>query len=91
MKLPKRNLRDGCAPSSDADEGLRRKGNVCGVESSIRLLRYFVVVFFAGLLAGCASTSETTTIQENLSILNQRQAAIETRLQNIEGASQKKR
>ncbi len=52
-------------------------------------MRYCVVVFFAGLLAGCASTSETTTIQENLSILNQRQAAIEARLQSTEGTSRK--
>lgn len=52
-------------------------------------LRYFVVVLFSGLLAGCASTSETTTLQENLSILNERQAAIETRLQSTEGASQR--
>ncbi|MGA3115583.1 MAG: tol-pal system protein YbgF [Syntrophobacteraceae bacterium] len=58
-----------------------------GIEN--RFLRYCVVVFFAGLLAGCASTSETTTIQENLSILNQRQSAIEARLQNTEGASRK--
>ena len=58
-----------------------------GIEN--RLLRYCVVVFFAGLLAGCASTSETTTIQENLSILNQRQTAIEARLQSTEGASRK--
>ncbi|MFZ0930355.1 MAG: tol-pal system protein YbgF [Syntrophobacteraceae bacterium] len=58
-----------------------------GIEN--RSLRYCVVGFFAGLLAGCASTSETTTIQENLSILNQRQAAIEARLQNTEGASRK--
>ena len=48
-----------------------------------------MVVLFAGLLAGCASTSETTTLQQNLSILNERQAALETRFQNIEGASQK--
>ena len=54
-----------------------------------RSLRYFVVVLFAGLLAGCASTSETTTLQQNLSILNERQAALETRLQSTEGASQK--
>ena len=47
------------------------------------------MVLFAGLLAGCASTSETTTLQQNLSILNERQAAIETRLQSTEGASQK--
>jgi len=52
-------------------------------------LRYFVVVLFSGLLAGCASTSETTTLQENLSILNERQAALETRLQSTEGASQR--
>ena len=58
-----------------------------GIEN--RLLGYCMVVFFAGLLAGCASTSETTTIQENLSILNQRQAAIEARLQSTEGASRK--
>ncbi|MGA2405053.1 MAG: tol-pal system protein YbgF, partial [Syntrophobacteraceae bacterium] len=45
--------------------------------------------FCAGLLAGCASTSETTTLQQNLSILNERQAAVETRLQGIEGGSQK--
>jgi tol-pal system protein YbgF len=48
-----------------------------------------VGVLFAGSLAGCASTSETTTLQENLSILNQRQAAIESRLQNSEGANKK--
>jgi tol-pal system protein YbgF len=58
-----------------------------GIEN--RLLRYCVVVVFAALLAGCASTSETTTIQENLSILNQRQAAIEARLQSTEGASRR--
>lgn len=58
-----------------------------GIEN--RLLGYCVVVFFAGLLAGCASTSETTTIQENLSILNQRQTALETRLQSAEGTSQR--
>jgi tol-pal system protein YbgF len=58
-----------------------------GIEN--RLLRYCVAVFFVGLLAGCASTSETTTIQENLSILNQRQAAIEARLQSTEGTSRK--
>ncbi len=58
-----------------------------GIEN--RLLGYCVVVFFAGLLAGCASTSETTTIQENLSILNQRQAADEARLQSAEGASRR--
>ncbi len=58
-----------------------------GIEK--RLLRYCVVAFFAALLAGCASTSETTTIQENLSILNQRQGAIEARLQNTEGASRR--
>ncbi len=58
-----------------------------GIEK--RLLRYCVVVFFAQLLVGCASTSETTTIQENLSILNQRQSAIEARIQSTEGASRK--
>ena len=54
-----------------------------------QLLRFFVVALFAGLLSGCASTSETTTIQQNLSILNERQAALETRLQSSEGASQR--
>jgi tol-pal system protein YbgF len=58
-----------------------------GIVSS--LLRCCVLVFFAGLVAGCASTSETTTIQENLSILNQRQAAVEARLQSTEGSSRK--
>ncbi len=53
------------------------------------LLRYCVVVFFAQLLVGCASTSETTTLQENLSILNQRQSAIEARIQSSEGAARK--
>ncbi len=57
--------------------------------SEFQPLRYFVVVLFAGLLAGCASTSETTTLQQNLSILNEREAALETRLQSTEGASQK--
>ena len=64
-----------------------RECMLSGIEN--RLLRYCVVVFFVGLLAGCASTSETTTIQENLSILNQRQTAIEARLQSTEGASRK--
>ena len=59
----------------------------CGIEKI--LLRYCVVVFFAQLLVGCASTSETTTIQENLSILNQRQSAIEARIQSSEGAARK--
>src|SRR5208283_1287007 len=55
-----------------------------------QLLRYLAApLLFAGLLAGCASTSETTTIQQNLSILNERQAALETRVQNAEGASQR--
>ncbi len=58
-----------------------------GIE--LQLSKYFVVVLFAGLLAGCASTSETTTLQQNLSILNERQAALESRFQNVEGASQK--
>ena len=73
--------------------GCRRPGSkerVCMRDViEFRLLKYFVVVLFAGLLAGCASTSETTTLQQNLSILNERQAAIETRLQSTEGASQK--
>ena len=64
-----------------------RECMLSGIEN--KFLRYCVVVFFAGLLAGCASTSETTTIQENLSILNQRQAAIEARLQSTEGTSRK--
>ena len=59
----------------------------CGIQ--IVLFAACVVVFFAGLLAGCASTSETTTIQENLSILNQRQAALEARVQSAEGTSRK--
>jgi len=58
-------------------------------EIETRWLRYCVVIFFGALLAGCASTSETTTIQENLSILNQRQAALEARVQNAEGTSQR--
>ena len=58
-----------------------------GIES--RLLLYCVAVCFAGLLAGCATTSETDTLQQNLAILNERQAAIESRVQNTEGASQK--
>jgi tol-pal system protein YbgF len=41
------------------------------------------------MLAGCATTSETDNIQQNLAILNERQAAIESRLVNAEGASQK--
>jgi tol-pal system protein YbgF len=53
------------------------------------LLRFCTVVFLAGLLAGCATTSETTTIQENLSILNQRQAALEARVQSAEGSSKR--
>src|SRR5208337_991950 len=64
-----------------------RESMLGGIEN--RSLRYCVVVFFAGLFAGCASTSETTTIQENLSILNQRQGAIEARLQSTEGTSRK--
>jgi len=57
--------------------------------AKIGILRYCIVVSLAGILAGCATTSETTTIQENLSILNQRQAAIEARVQNAEGSSKK--
>ena len=53
------------------------------------LLRCCTVVFLAGMLAGCATTSETYTIQENLSILNQRQAALEARVQSAEGSSRK--
>jgi tol-pal system protein YbgF len=45
------------------------------------------VAVLAGFLAGCASTSETSTLQENLSILNRREAALEKRVQNQEGAS----
>jgi tol-pal system protein YbgF len=58
-----------------------------GIES--RLLLYAALVGLAGLLAGCATTGETETIQQNLSILNERQAALEKRLQGAEGASQK--
>ncbi|MDR3553549.1 MAG: tol-pal system protein YbgF [Syntrophobacteraceae bacterium] len=54
-----------------------------------RVLWYCVVVVFAGLLAGCASTSETSTLQENLAILNQRQAAVEKRVQDEEGSSRR--
>ncbi len=57
--------------------------------SKQRVVWYFVVVVLAGLLAGCATTSETSTLQENLSILNQREAALEKRLQGAEGASRK--
>src|SRR5208283_2525252 len=64
-----------------------RESMLGGIEN--RSLRYCVVVFFAQLLVGCASTSETTTIQENLSILNQRQSAIEVRIQSTEGAARK--
>ena len=53
------------------------------------LVRCFGVIFLAGLTAGCATTSETTTIQENLSILSQRQAALESRIQSAEGSSKK--
>lgn len=58
-----------------------------GIE--FQLSRVLVLVLFAGLLAGCASTSETETLQQNLSILNERQAALESRFQNVEGASHK--
>ena len=58
-----------------------------GIKS--RLLQNVALVCFAGLFAGCATTGETDTIQQNLSILNQRQATLETRLQSTEGASQK--
>ena len=54
-----------------------------------RLVLYAVVVCLAGLLAGCATTSETDTIQQNLAILNERQAAMESRVQNAEGVSQR--
>ncbi len=58
-----------------------------GIETG--LMRCCIVVFLTGFLAGCATTSETTTIQENLSILSQRQAALEARLQSAEGSSRK--
>ncbi|MGC9195071.1 MAG: tol-pal system protein YbgF [Syntrophobacteraceae bacterium] len=54
-----------------------------------RLLWYCVMVVLAGFLAGCASTSETSTLQENLSILNQRESALEKRVQSQEGASRR--
>jgi tol-pal system protein YbgF len=54
-----------------------------------RLMLCVVAVCLSGLLAGCATTSETETIQQNLSILNERQAALEARVQNTEGASQR--
>ncbi len=54
-----------------------------------RVLWYCVVVVFAGLLAGCASTSETSTLQENLAILNQRESALEKRVQGTEGVSRR--
>lgn len=71
-------------------KGLRKKGkeNMRGASES-RLLRYCVLVFLAALLAGCATTSETSTLQENLSILNQRQAALEKRVQSFEGVSRR--
>ena len=55
--------------------------------SKKRMLLYCGGVVLAGLLAGCASTSETSTLQDNLAILNQRQAALEKRVQGEEGAS----
>ncbi|MCL5406864.1 MAG: tol-pal system protein YbgF [Deltaproteobacteria bacterium] len=54
-----------------------------------RVLWYCVVVVFAGLLAGCASTSETSSLQENLAILNQREAALEKRVQNQQGTARR--
>ena len=57
--------------------------------SKERVVWYFMVVVLAGLLAGCATTSETSTLQENLSILNQREAALEKRLQGAEGATRR--
>ena len=58
-------------------------------KSDKRVLWYCVVVVLAGLLAGCATTSETSTLQENLSIINQREAALEKRLQGTEGAARR--
>jgi tol-pal system protein YbgF len=58
-----------------------------GIESQLVLLA--VMVCLAGLVSGCATTSETSTIQQNLAILNERQAAMESRVQNAEGASQR--
>lgn len=57
--------------------------------SKKRMLFLCVAVGVAGVLAGCASTSETSTLQENLSILNQREAALEKRVQGTEGASRR--
>lgn len=58
-----------------------------GIQSQLLLVA--VLVCLAGMLAGCATTSETDTIQQNLAILNERQTAIESRIQNAEGASQR--
>lgn len=58
-----------------------------GFESQV--LWCVMAVCLAGLLSGCATSGETEAIQQNLSILNERQTAIESRLQGAEGASQK--
>lgn len=43
----------------------------------------------AGLLSGCASTQETSTLEQSVAMLHERQNTLERKLENTEGLSQK--
>ncbi len=46
-------------------------------------------VLLSGLAAGCASTQETSTLQQSVVMLNERQNVIDRRLEGTEGSSRK--
>lgn len=47
------------------------------------------IVASTGLLSGCASTQETSTLQQSVAMLHERQNNLERRLEGAEGLSQK--
>jgi tol-pal system protein YbgF len=52
-------------------------------------IRFLLLFFLTAILSGCASTQETSTIQQNLSMLSERQYNLERRLESNEGQSRK--
>ncbi len=52
-------------------------------------LRNLLLLILAGFLSGCATTSETSTIQQNIAMLNERQLSIERRIEGNEGQSRR--
>jgi tol-pal system protein YbgF len=67
----------------------KRKGFIMGgrIESGFAWVCCLAVL--AGLLGGCASTQETSTLQQSVSMLHERQNVMERRLEGTEGLSHK--